>query len=137
MRKLVLLFVALFTIAFVGCDNDSNPTGSGLGGDGGTTGGGSVTFQVGTTQGQNGGINFTFKPSQNVTVTSITVNLPAQNFTDPIQGDDTTVYDTQTGFYVGEYNGVASGQQWTFNIVGKIGSATGQAYNVNVNYTIP
>jgi hypothetical protein len=87
-------------------------------------------------QGQQG-IVFNFKPSTAVTVTQVTVKLPAQNFEDVVQGDGTTVFDTQTGFSVGEYTGVQTGQQWSFNIQGKIGSATGQTYNKDVNFTIP
>ena len=135
MKKLFIAFLPLLFIFLSSCSNDSGGTGSDpFGGGGGGTGG--VTFQVGTTQGQQG-INFTFNPSTNVTVTQITVSLPAQNFQDVVQGDGTTVFGPQNGFSVGEYTGVATGQQWTFKITGKIGSATGTAYDVTTNFTIP
>ena len=141
--KYLLSAVFVFSLLFfAGCSNDAAPTGTGgggLGGGGGNGGGGNgtVTFQVATQQGQNGGIDFVFTPSTNVTLTQIAVSLPAQNFNDNVQGDGTTVFGPQNAFSVGEYNGTASGQQWTFVITGKIGSATGTAYNVTSNFTIP
>ena len=80
---------------------------------------------------------FTAKPSAAVTVTRITVSLPAQNFNDVLQGDGTTVYQGGQTYDLEEYTGVASGQQWTFKFEGKLCSAQGQAYNVTSNYTIP
>lgn len=132
MKKISL---ALFSVLFIlinGCSDDS---GSGTDPFGGT-GTGGVTFTVSTVQGQQG-VNFNFKPSTSVTLTQITVKLPAQNFQDVVQGDGTTVYDTQAGFSVGEYNGVQKDQIWSFNIQGKIGSAQGQTYNKDMNFTIP
>lgn len=133
MKKLIgLSLIISFALIVSSCkkDDSSNPSGPAIGG--GTT----VTFTVSAVQGQQG-IVFNFKPSTAVTVTQVTVKLPAQNFQDVVQGDGTTVFDTQSGFSVGEYTGVQSGQQWSFNIQGKIGSATGQAYNKDVNFTIP
>jgi hypothetical protein len=80
---------------------------------------------------------FTVKPSTAVTVTGYTISLPAQQLSDPYQGDGTTVYQAGQVYDVAEYNGVASGQQWTFNFKGKLGSSTGTAYDVTTNYTIP
>jgi hypothetical protein len=137
MKKIFsFIILSLFVVHF-GCDNDGGTGSGGFGGGGGGGGGGAVTFQVSTQQGQQGGINFQFKPSTNVTVTQVTASLPAQQFNDVIQGDGTTVFDTQNGFSIGEYQGVASGQQWTFNVQGKIGNAQGQTFNVNTNFTVP
>lgn len=136
MKRIVLVILSVLSIHILSsCSEDSGSGTSPFGGGGGT-GGGGVTFTVSTVQGQQG-ISFNFKPSTNVTVTQVTVRLPAQNFQDVVQGNGTTVFDTQTGFTVGEYTGVQSGQQWTFNIQGKIGNAQGQAYNKDVNFSIP
>jgi len=121
----------------LGCSDD-NPTGAGGGATGGGgTGTGGVTFTIGQRQGNQGGIMFTAKPSAAATVTQITVSLPAQNFNDVLQGDGTTVFQGGTVYDLDEYNGVASGQQWTFKFEGKLGSAQGQQYTVTSNYTVP
>jgi len=136
MKKLLTLIIVTFALFYSGCSNDSGGTGTDPFGPGGG-GTGNVTFTITVEQGQQG-INFRLKPSQSITVTTITVSLPAQNFTDPITNPNPDeVFDTANGFVVGEYTGTASGQQWTFAVQGKIGSSTGTAYNVTSNFTIP
>ncbi len=129
------LLVAFF---FTGCsDKNNNVTnpGGGIGNIGGNNS--SVTFTVEIAQGQQGTI-FVFKPSTDVTLTTITLNLPEQQFTDTVQNPNPDeVYNPQDGFQIGEYTGVESGQKWNFRIQGKIGSATDNSYDVTVNYTIP
>jgi len=138
---LAVLFISSFYL--IGCKNDAvtNPTGGGIGGIGGGGGGGgtgNVTFTVSTTQGSQQGLtNFVFKPSTNVTVTTVVASLPAQNFTfTETNPNPDEVFNTTDGFQIVDYQGVAAGQQWTFKITGKIGSSTGQAYDVTVNYTV-
>jgi hypothetical protein len=141
MKKFLSLFLILGFLALIGCSDDATGPGGGLGGGGG---GGGVTFTMGTTQGQNGGTVFTFKPSTSVTVTTLTVKYPAQPFEDVLTNPNpNTVFDSQNTYSTegtngeGEYTGVQSGQQWQFIFVGKLESSTGTAYNVTVNYTIP
>lgn len=136
---LAVLFISSFYL--IGCKNDTvtNPTGGGIGGTGGGGGGtGNVTFTVTTSQGsQQDFTNFNFKPSTNVTVKTVVVSLPAQNFTfTETNPNPDEVFNTTDGFQIVDYQGVAAGQQWTFKITGNIGSSTGQAYDVTVNYTI-
>lgn len=130
-------FLLLFSLAitFSSCkkDDSSNPASVGVG----TGGTGGVTFTIGQRQGNQGGIMFTAKPSTAVTVTQITISLPAQNFNDVLQGDGTTIFQGGTVYDLDEYSGVATGQQWTFKFEGKLGSAQGTAYNVTSNYTVP
>jgi hypothetical protein len=138
MKKIFSLFLMLSAlIAFSCSDNAVAPTGGGgIGGGGG--GGGSVTFTIGTKQGQQGGIIFTFKPSANVTVTTATLRLPAQQYEDVLTNPDPNeVFTAQNVYDLDEYTGVATGQQWTFTFVGKLGSSSGTAYTVTANYTIP
>ena len=145
MKKIFSLFLFLsILIAFSCSDDATGPTTGGIGGigGGGTTGG--VTFTMGTTQGQQGGTVFTFRPSTSVTVTTLTLKLPAQSFQDVLTNPDpNTVFDSQTTYSTegengaGEYTGVQSGQKWQFVFVGKIGSTTGTDYNVTVDWTIP
>jgi len=139
MKKLAIAVLFISSFYLVGCKSDTvtNPTGGGIGGSGGG-GTGNVTFTVSTAQGsQQDFTNFLFKPSVDVTVTTVVVSLPAQNFTfTETNPDPDVVFNTTDGFRIEDYQGVATGQQWTFKITGKIGSSTGQAYDVTVNYTI-
>ena len=139
MKKLLIVFLPLLFIFFNGCSNNGTGTGSDPFGGGGIGGGGtgSVTWTISQRQGDNGGIMFTAKPSVAVTVTSVAISLPAQNFNDPVQGDGQTVYQPGQFYDISEYTGVASGQQWTFAFQGKVGSSTGTAYTANSNYTVP
>ena len=131
---LLLLFPVL---AFIGCSEDAvtNPVGGGFG----NNGGGSVTFTVTAVANQaQGTTNFEFYPSVDVTVTSIIVSVPAQNFTYTENNPNPSeVFTAAGGFQITDYQGVASGQQWTFQVQGHIGNANGQAFDVTVNYTIP
>ncbi len=147
MKKIVFPFaVLLLLLAYNGCGKSApsptGPSGGGLGGilNGNNGNGGnnsSVKFTIGVTQGSQGGILFTAMPSTNVTVNEFTINLPSQNLSDTYPGDGTTVYQGGTVYSLEEYTGVASGQQWSFNFKGNVGSSQGQAYDVTVNYTIP
>lgn len=141
-RIFTLLLAALTVFAFVSCkDNSTSPNNTGGlgGGIGGGGGGGGVTFTMGTTQGQQGGTIFTFRPSTDVTVTTLTLKLPAQQFEDVLTNPNPNeVFNPQTEYSTEtEYTGVQSGQQWQFVFVGKLGSSTGTAYTVTANYTIP
>ena len=80
---------------------------------------------------------FTAKPSAAVTVTQVTISLPAQSFQDIVQGDWQTVFQSGQVYDLDQYLGVASGQQWTFKFEGKLGGAQGQQYTVTSNYTVP
>lgn len=132
MKKIIVLALVLFfSFLISSCKKDSstNPIGPPVGG--------TVTFTISVEEGQQGTI-FRFKPSTSVTVNQVTVSLPAQQFQDVVTNPNPDeVFDTANGFVVGEYLGVQTGQQWTFNVQGKIGSATGTAYNVTTNFTIP
>jgi hypothetical protein len=135
MKKFLILSFAALLITIAGCNNDS-PTGTGGFGDGGNDGTGGVTFTIGQRNGTQG-IIFTAKPSTAVTVTSVTVRLPAQNFQDDLQADGQTVFQPDQFYDIDEYTGVASGQQWTFRFQGRIGNAQGTQYDVTSNYTVP
>jgi len=141
MKKLAIAVLFISSFYLVGCKSDTvtNPTGGGgIGGGGGGGGTGNVTFTVSTAAGsQQDFTNFLIKPSTDVTVTTVVVSLPAQSFTfTETNPDPNVVFNPTDGFQIEDYQGVAAGQQWTFKITGKIGSSTGQAYDVTVNYTI-
>jgi hypothetical protein len=134
MKKFLLALFPSLLILIISCSDNSGSSTDPFGGGSGGTGG--VTWQIGNRQGQQG-IIFTAQPSTAVTVTQVTVSLPAQNFNDVVQGDGTTVFQPGQFYDISEYTGVASGQQWTFKFEGKLGNAQGQAYNVTSNYTFP
>ena len=139
MKKFFFLLLMIGVLIVVGCkDNTTGPTTGGFGGGGGGNTGG-VTFTMGTTQGsQQGNTMFTFRPSTDITITSVNIKLPAQQFEDPLTNPNPNeVYNSQNTYQIEEYTGVQSGQQWEFVFVGKLGSSTGTAYTVTTNYTIP
>ena len=80
---------------------------------------------------------FTAAPSSNVTVSEFTISLPAGNVSDTYLTNTTTVFQAATVYTLEEYTGVASGQQWTFEFKGKLGSAQGQDFDVTSNYAVP
>ncbi len=138
MKKLILFLLPILFLAITSCDDSSgvtNPNGGGIGGIGGGGGGGSVTFTIGTSQGEQGGIYFTAAPSVAVKITKVTVSLPAQQFSDVLQGDGTTVYNANEAVLLEEYVGVANGQQWTFQFEGSL-AGNNQTFNVTSNYTV-
>ncbi|MBK9334099.1 MAG: hypothetical protein IPM96_17255 [Ignavibacteria bacterium] len=135
MKKIYLALTLVLAIIMSGCSSGGD--GSSILNPGGGGGTGNVTFTTNVVQDQ-GVIYFQFVPSTGVTLTKITANCPqAQISNEVINGDGTTVY-TQAAPMLLNTTGVtlAQGQQWTFVIEGKVGSATGTAYTSNVNYTI-
>lgn len=138
MKKLIIYFLPILFLAITSCDDSAgitNPTGGGIGGIGGGGGTGSVTFTIGTSQGEQGGIYFTAAPSVSVKITKVTVSLPAQQFTDVLQGDGATVYNANEAVLLQEYVGVENGQQWTFQFEGILAS-NNQTFSVNSNFTV-
>lgn len=134
-RLLAGAFLAVL-LAGAGCsDSDSGSTGTPFGPGGG--GGGAVAFTIGSRPGNQGGLIFTARPSAAVTVTQITVALPAQSYQDILQGDGTTVFQAGQTYDLDEYTGVATGQAWVFTFQGRIGNAQGQTYSVTSNFTVP
>lgn len=139
MKKIIqfIVLIALTSITGIGCSDNS--AGGGVtdpfGGGNNNTGGGAVTFKIGTTQGQQGGTIFTITPSVSVKITKVTISLPAQQFTDVINDDGTTVYNGNQTVVTEEYTGVAAGQQWTFQFEGTLAD-NNQAFNVTSNYTV-
>ncbi len=138
MKKISSIILIFIMALIISCDDDAT-TGSitdpfGIGGIGGGTG--NVTFTIGSQQGEQGGILFYCTPSVDVKVTKVTCSLPAQNFTDVVEGDGTTVFNANSAYGIEEYTGVGSGQQWTFKFEGTIAN-NNQAFNVTSNYTVP
>lgn len=150
-NNIILIIAVSLFIIFTGCSKSNNPvsnnTGNGgIGGviGGGTTGGGNngggngaITFSIRSEAGQNGGSEFDAEPSANITLTQINVEeTSGTGFTDQIQGDGTTVYQTNTWYKVSEYTGVQSGMKFTFEFIGKT-SPAGTDFDVTSNYTVP
>lgn len=133
MKKILSAILILATLIIISCDDDATGSITDPFGTGGT---GSVTFTVGSQQGENGGILFYASPSVAVKITQVTCSLPAQNFNDVVEGDGTTVYNANEAVGIEEYTGVNSGQQWTFKFEGTIAS-NNQAFTKTSNYTVP
>lgn len=142
MKTFFFLFLMMGVLLVVGCsDNATAPTtsggiGGGTGGGGGNTGG--VTFTVTLQQVDQDNYQFIFTPSTGAVINTITANCAAANINnEQVQGDGTTVWNNNNpaGVTV-PANILAQGQQWTFTIVGKVGSSTGAAYTATANLTI-
>ncbi len=137
MKRIIFYLLPMFLLLIASCSDDSTGTitdpfgGGGLGG-----GNGSVTFTISSTQDQQGGVTFNATPSVAVKITKVTVALPAQQFTDLLQGDGTTVFQANQPAGLEVYSGVSSGQQWTFQFEGTL-SSNNETFNVTSNYTIP
>ncbi len=146
MKKLFLMFIPAILLIIGGCSNNSsggnptNPFTGGGNGGGGTGGGtGNVTFQAQVGADQQNNQYFVFTPDQSVTLDLVVINCAALNVSnEQVNGDGTTVYSNNSPIQLGPINvQLQTGQQWTFTISGKIGSANGQAYSSTVNYQVP
>ena len=93
-----------------------------------------VSFEINSQPGQQGGVDFLFKPSVDVKITKVDVKMG--DASDKVDGDGTTVCSGGKWYVLAGYNGVESGQQWSFTFVGKTASDD-KDYNVISNYTIP
>lgn len=134
--KIIPFVILGFIVGFIGCKKEVNPVDSG---GGGFLGGGNVTMTVALVQNNQGEQLFLFKPSADVVVSEVKVQCADQQIDDTVQADGQTVYTKAEGFSVGPLNQdiLQTGQQWKFTVKGKIGSSTGTAYSVSLNYTIP
>ena len=136
MKILFSVFTIFCLFLFNSCSNNSgSPTGTDLFGGGGG-GGGSVTFGI-TQAAGNTGIIFYATPSAAVVITDVNVSVPASQFTKDYTDATGTVYPANKAIEINEFTGVASGQKWVFVFTGKLGSATGTAFSVTSNYTVP
>ena len=95
---------------------------------------GNVTFSINQQAGQNGGIEFLAKPSLDVKITKVISK--EGTFADTIAPPPTYVFSKDSFYVINEYNGVATGQQWTFNFTGTVNSDN-SSYNVTSNYSVP
>ncbi len=137
MKQIYLALSLLLALIMSSCSSTSS-TGGGIINPGGGGGTGNVTFTTSiATDPQTNQPYFQFVPSTGVTLVKITASCPAlQISNEVINGDGTTVWTQQNPMYLGPVQGLAQGQQWTFVIEGKVGSATGTAYTTTVNFTV-
>lgn len=138
MKKIFSLFLLISALITFSCSDDATGPGGGGGfGGGGGGGGGSVTFTVSLVQDQQQQYYFRFTPSVDVVINTITANCAAANVNnEQVQADGTTVFNANNPADVGPITVLAQGQQWSFTVVGKLGSSTGTAYTANTNYTV-
>ena len=127
------LTVLLLTIAY-GCGSDSSTGSGGIGG--GPTGGGSITFQI-TGQGDPNSYTFGVKPSVDTKLTRVIASVPALQFSDTINNANANyVFSKDTTYALDPYQGVQTGQQWTFTFTGTTVS-NNAGYTVTTNFTVP
>lgn len=96
-----------------------------------------VSFQISQQNGINGGVQFLFKPSQNINVSRIISKYNTQQFTDTLSFSNTSyVYSKDTTYIINEYVGTQTGQQWNFDFTGSIPGQQNSNYYVTSNYTV-
>lgn len=152
--KNILRYILLLMIAFYGCsnkNNDSNPVTSGIIGTptGDNNNGGNVTFTIGQFTANEGNdfnqdgqadesFYLTAKPSVNVKITKVDVQIPNNENFDSIEVDGTTVYNANEEVQINSdpYFNVNSGQQFTIIFTGTIAD-NNQNFNVTSEYTVP
>ncbi|HQY19464.1 MAG TPA: hypothetical protein PK294_06030 [Ignavibacteria bacterium] len=132
--KSIYLALSLFLALFISsCSSDSSSGNNPFvpGGGTGTTVTFTTTYDANNTQ-------FVFAPNTGVTISKITANCAAANINnEEITGDGTTVWTQAAPAAVSTQGvNVAAGQQWTFKIEGKVGSATGEVYTSNTSITV-
>ena len=119
----VLLYASITYMVGCGSNSVTNPLG------------GSVTFTMSQQTGGTG-IQFLAKPSVDARITRVICNLNSAAFSDTIVSNVPNYLYSKDSFYVvGEFNGVLTGQQWSFIFTGT--DAANAAYTSTSNYTIP
>ncbi len=138
MKKIVSLFTLFLVFALAACSDNPTSSGStgGIGGTGGGTNNATVQFAIMSQAGQNGGIEFLAKPNIDVTMTSVNIKVPSENYDETFQDDGTTVYPKDQWQLMNEFSGVTSGMQFSFTFIGKT-SPEKKDFNVTSNYTVP
>jgi len=126
----ISIILALFAVAVIsGCSKNGNVMGP--------NNPANVSFQISQQPGINGGTEFLFKPSVNISISKIISTYQPQQFGDTISFANVNyVYSKDTTYIINEYTGVANGQQWNFNFTGSVPGQTNSNYNVTSNYTV-
>ncbi|MCB0730204.1 MAG: hypothetical protein KDC88_04145 [Ignavibacteriae bacterium] len=99
-----------------------------------TGGTSNVTIEINSQPGNDGSVQFLFKPSVDIKITKVNVEMGGA--TDELTGDNTTVYNGNNWHVLAGYTGVESGQDWSFTFTGTIVS-NNQSYSVTSKYKVP
>jgi hypothetical protein len=136
MKKLFSLLLTGIILLFSSCskddDKNNNPLNPGIGGN--------VTFTAALAQDDQQDLYFEFTPSANVVITSMSAQCLALNLNETVGDDEIPddIFGPNQPLYVGPITeNLQQGQQWTFTMQGKVGSATGQAFSATTNFTVP
>lgn len=133
MKHLILFVVFAAFISYSGCGSDNSSGGSGgIGGGGGSS---AISYTV-RGQGDINSYTFFVKPSVDTKITKVVASVPAIAFSDTINVDPNQTYTGGTEYSLDPYQGVQTGQAWTFSFTGTVVS-NNQAYTVTTNYTVP
>jgi hypothetical protein len=137
MKKILNLFLLGIVLLFSSCSKDdgkdNNPLNPGVGGEG------NVSFTVALAQDDQQNLFFEFTPSTNVVISSMSAQCQALNLNETVTDEEIPddIFGPQQPLYVGPLTvDLQQGQQWSFTMQGKIGSATGQAFNASANFTV-
>ncbi len=126
--KISMALILMTAIIVSGCSKSGNVVGPNNS---------QVSFQISQQAGQNGGVDFLFKPSADVRISRIVSIYQQQQFTDTISYTNVNyVYSKDTTYIINEYTGVQNGQQWNFNFTGSMPGQQNSNYSVTSNYTV-
>lgn len=126
--KISMALLLMMAIIVSGCSKSGNVVGPNNG---------QVSFRISQQPGQNGGVDFLFKPSADVRISRIVSIYQPQQFTDTLNYANVNyVYSKDTTYIINEYVGVQNGQQWNFNFTGSMPGQQNSNYSVTSNYTV-
>jgi len=95
-----------------------------------------VTFVI-EGQGDPTSYTFGFRPSVNITLSSIIASLPSENFYDTLVNFNTAyVFSNDTNYTLESYTGVLQGQVWSFTFAGSTASNNSAFTNIT-NFQVP
>ncbi|RPI16016.1 MAG: hypothetical protein EHM58_12705 [Ignavibacteriae bacterium] len=96
-----------------------------------------ISFQISQQEGENGGLEFLFKPSMDTKISKIVCRLPEQQFEETLTNNDPNYVFQKDNFYdIEEFTHVTAGQQWKFDFTGNSTTGTNTAYTVTSDYTV-
>lgn len=96
-----------------------------------------ISFQISQQEGENGGLEFLFKPSMDTKISKIVCRLPEQEFEETLNSNDPNyVYQKDNYYTMEEFMHVTAGQLWKFDFTGNTTTGKNTTYTVTSNYTV-
>lgn len=131
MKILLSVFIVGCLLLFNSCREDINPVGNKANNVPLAV---VITMTAGNTP---GGTFFIATPTEPVFISKLSVAVPLLQFQETYNGDGLTIFPANVPFIINEYQGVATGQKWTFFFDGNLGTKTGTPFSIASSFTVP